>query len=363
MAKSENVWEEIDYCYRQGWAADGLPVVPPSEERVREFVEYVGRDPDEIMATMEPIHRKCSLEKAAINAVMAGCLPEYFPVVLAALEALEDNRYHFHGSTASTGGSAPLLIVNGPIREQLKMNGGLNVFGPGCRANATIGRTIRLIQLNVFGMYPGVFDQSTQGFSGKYSFCIAENEEESPWEPLHVERGLAIGESAVTVWGARSSIQLSQRGANTPEQILLTIADTIAHLGSITSKGQTTVVMGPEHARLIADREWSKSDVKKFLHQHACRPVEDLEAVAKAYEGVGGGGPAGPDGYIRQGQTWEDILLVVAGGGNAGVSTVVYPWGRRLSSAVGANPPVGVPSMDFVTKQIREPRGICPSNC
>ena len=355
MPKSGDVWEEIDYCYQQGWAADGLPVVPPTEERVRELVEYVGRDPGEVVATMEPINRKCSLEKAAVNAVMAGCLPSYFPVVLAALEGLEDDRYHFHGSTASTGGSAPLLVVNGPVRKRLAMNSGLNVFGPGCRPNATIGRTIRLIQLNVFGMYPGVFDQSTQGFSGKYSFCIAENEEESPWEPLHVERGLSADSSAVTVWGARSSVQLSQRGANTPEQVLLTIADTMSHLGSITSKGQTTIVMGPEHAHLIAGQGWSKADVKGFLHQHARRPVEDLDRVAKAYLGVGGAGTAGSDGYVHQGQTPEDILLVVAGGRNAGVSTVVYPWGRRLSSDVGAHPSAGVPSMDFVTKEIREP--------
>ena len=227
MPESEDVWEAIDYCYQQGWAADGLPVVPPTEERVQVFLERVGRDPAEVVTTMDPIHRKCTVEKAAINSVLAGCLPEYFPVVLAALEALEDERYCFHGSTVSTGGCAPLLVVNGPIRQRLGMNGSVNVFGPGFRPNATIGRAIRLIQLNVFGMYPGSHDQSTHGFPGKYSLCIAENEEESPWEPLHVEGGFGADSDTVTVWGARGVVQVQARRAQTPEAVLLTIVDTM----------------------------------------------------------------------------------------------------------------------------------------
>jgi hypothetical protein len=355
MGESEDLLKVIDYCYRKGWAADGLPVVPPTEERVHEFIKYVERDPGEAVATMNIIGRACTVEKAAINAVMAGCLPEYLPVVLAALEALEDNRYHFHGSSTSPAGCGPLLVINGPIRNKLGINSGVNVLGPGCRANATIGRTICLIQQNVFSMRPGLFDQSTHGFPGKYSFCIGENEEESPWEPLHVEKNLPPGRSTVTVFGALGSTHVNQRQPKEPEQILLTIADTMCHLGSINSHAQTALLMGPEHARLIADRNWSKADVKSFLHQHARRPLEDLRQVSKAYQGVGGAGKPSADGYLYQGQTPEDILLVVAGGNNAGISTVIHPWGRRLSSAVGVSPAADLPSMDHVTKLIREP--------
>jgi hypothetical protein len=353
MTGSEDVWEAINYCYEKGWAADGLPVVPPTEEQVRRFVEYVGREGHEVVARMEPVGRQCTVEKAAVNAVMAGCLREYFPVVLAALEALEDERYHFHGSTASTGGCAPLLVVNGPIRKHLEINSGVNVFGPGFRANATIGRTIRLIQLNVFGMYPGVFDQSTQGFPGKYSLCIAENEEESPWEPLHVEQGLPADSSAVTVWGARSMVQVQQRRASTPEGVLLTIVATMCQLGSIQLKRQTTVVMGPEHANLIGRHGWSKTDVKEFLHQNTCRPIRDFE-ISKDHQNIEGREVLDSPEFMPMGQVPDDILLVVAGGNNAGVSTVLHPWGHRFSSAVGASPPAGTPSMDYVTKPIRE---------
>ncbi len=354
MAEPEDVWEAIDYCYEQGWAADGLPVVPPTEERVREFLECASREAKEVVATMQVVCRTCTVEKAAVNAVMAGCLPGYFPVVLAALEALSDDRYHLHGSSASPAGCGPLLVINGPIRKRLKINSTLNVLGPGCRANATIGRSISLILMNVFGMHPEVFGQSTQGFPGKYTLCIAENEEESPWEPLHVEKGCSPESSTVTVYGALGTTHVGQRQTNRPEDILLTIADTMSHLGSINSHAQTAVIMGPEHAHLLARQGWSKAEVKSFLHQHARRSLPDLQKVSKAYRGVGGAGVAGRDGYVHQGQAPEDILLVVAGANNAGISTVLHPWGRRLSPVVGGSPPQELPSMDHVTREIRE---------
>lgn len=354
MPKGEDVRAAIDYCYEKGWAADGLPVVPPTPDHVQEFLDYAARDPNEVVVTMAPIQRKCSVEKAAVNAAMAGCLPEYFPVVLSALEAMEDDRYNFHGSTASTGSCAPFLVVNGPIRQRLAINSGVNVFGPGFRPNATIGRTIRLIQLNVFGMYPGAFDQSTQGFPGKYSLCIGENEEESPWEPLHVEKGLSPESDTVTVWGARSAVQVQQRRANTPEGVLLTIVDTMCQIGSIGDNRQTAVVMGPEHANLIARHGWSKADTKRFLFENSCRPIRSFEQISMAYPDAGG--QAGDvQGFVQLGQTPEDILLVVAGGSNAGVSTVLHPWGWRLSSEAGAHPPEGVASMDYVTREIPKP--------
>jgi hypothetical protein len=269
---------------------------------------------------------------------MAGCLPEYFPVVLAVLEACMDPRWgHFHGSTASTGGTAQLIVVNGPIRTRLGMNAGINVFGPGNRANATIGRAMRLILLNVFGMTPGLFDMSVQGHPGKYSFCIAENEEESPWAPWHVERGFHPHESTVTVIAARGVQPVETRGANTPEGVLHTIADTMVHLGAIDNRPKV-VVMGPEHAQLIARHGWSKAEVRRFLAENARRPVDDVERVRmRRRSSVDREEPQIPallplerDGYVYQGQGPDHILLVVAGGNNGGVSSVIPTWAYPL---------------------------------
>ena len=191
----------IDWCYEQGWT-DGLPVVPPARERVERFLAAAGRPPEEIVARHPATGRECSVQSAAVNAVMAGCLPQYFPTVLAALEGLNEDAYNFHGSTASTGGSGPLLIVSGDIRDEIGMNAGVNVFGPGNRANATIGRAIRLVIMNIFQMIPGISDRSTTGWPGKYSACIAENILLSPWEPLHESLGFPPEVSTVTVFAA-----------------------------------------------------------------------------------------------------------------------------------------------------------------
>jgi hypothetical protein len=180
--------EAIEYCYERGWT-DGLPVVPPAEEFVAEFLAQTDRDPEEVVIEQEHLGRRCTVRLAAANAVMAGCKPDYFPVVLAALEAL-DRVPGSRGLLQSTTGQAVFVVVNGPIRHRLGFNARDNVFSPGDRPNATIGRAIRLVIMNALGIRPHEFDQSTQGQPGKFSLCIAENEEESPWEPLHVERGL-----------------------------------------------------------------------------------------------------------------------------------------------------------------------------
>jgi hypothetical protein len=348
----QSALEAIDYYYRMGWT-DGLPVVPPTEERVQEFIDYVGRKPDEVVASMEPVLKDCTIEKAAINAVMAGCLPEYFPVVLAALEACMDPRWgHFHGSTASTGGSAQLIIVNGPIRHKLGMNCGVNVFGPGNRANSTIGRAMRLIIINVFGMVPGLFDMSVQGHPGKYSYCIAENEEQSPWEPLSVSQGFEPGVSTVTLVAARGAQPVENRGSDKPEEVLRTIADTMSHLGALDNR-PIVVVMGAEHAQLVGGTHgWSKQRVREFLWQNARRPLADLERVGRRATGytpdVGSDLPrvmyhdeAGGQ-FVHQGASPDHILLAVAGGDNGGVSCVIPTWAYPVKPG------------DFVTVAIKE---------
>ena len=184
----DDLLSAIDYCYEQGWT-DGLPVVPPERSRVEAMLGMEGRPPETVIATHPATGLELSIHAAAVNAVMAGCLPEYFPVVVAAMEAMDKKPFTFHGSTASTGGSAPLLIVSGPVVDEIGMNSGANLFGPGNRANATIGRAVRLIILNVFRMTPGIADKSTQGHPGKFSFCIAERGDVNPWPGLNEDLG------------------------------------------------------------------------------------------------------------------------------------------------------------------------------
>ena len=179
VAVEDDVLAAIDTCYERGWT-DGLPVVPPEQSRVEAMLAMEGRPPETVIATHPTTGLECSILAAAVNAVMAGCLPEYFPVVVAALEAANEPGYNFHGSAASTGGSAPLLVVAGPVVADIGMNAAGNVFGPGNRANATIGRAMRLVLMNVFEMIPGISDQSTQGHPGKYCSCIAERAERKP---------------------------------------------------------------------------------------------------------------------------------------------------------------------------------------
>lgn len=329
----------IEYCYQEGWT-DGLPIVPPTEDIVQQFIECGGRDPEEVLGTMEHLGRACTVEQAAINAVMAGCLPEYFPIVVATMHALRGEGGRFRGGSASTQGPAPFIVVNGPIRNQLGINSTGNIFGPGFRANATIGRAIRLIIQNVFGMLPHELDQATQGTPAKYTFCIGENEEESPWEPLHVEKGFAPESNAVTVYTARSNVHVENRQSADPEQVLLTIADAMSYLGStiyLSEANSTAVVIGPEHAQLMARAGWSKADVKQFLWEHHGRTLGDLRLVGKAET------TQGPDDtFFHFSVSPNNILVVVAGANNAGVSTVIPafgPWSEPADVTV----PISVP--------------------
>jgi hypothetical protein len=326
--------EAIELFVERGWT-DGLPVIPPTEEAVARFLDVAGLDPDEVVLSIPTTHRRVTVRLAAINAVMAGCLPAYFPVILAALRGWADDRWGsgdpatFYASNTSTGGGAQLLIVNGPIRDALEINSGVNVYGPGRRANATIGRAMRLIQINAAGFVPGQVDNASQGHPGKFSFCIAENEEESPWEPLHVECGFGAHESTVTTVSARSPEPVENRMSNTADGILYTIADTMSRLGAmVNSVGGTVkvVVMGPEHANTIAGHGWTKQDVKRFLAENCRRSLSDLARVGMTE--VPDEHTVTVDGvpYAMGCRGPEDVLLVVAGGYNAGVSSVITNW-------------------------------------
>ena len=272
-------WSAIEACYARGWT-DGLPVVPPTEALVDAMLAAGPWAADHVLLC-EPVRdRAVTAEKAAINAVMAGCRPEYFPVVGAALLAIGDPAFMLHGPATSTGGSALMVIVNGPIGARLELNGKGNLFGPGVRANATIGRTLRLVLLNCLECQPGVLDKSTQGWPGKYSLCFAEEEAASPWEPLHVSRGLPADRSAVTVYAAESGHNVLSHGTSDPERLLTCFADAMAGLGSL-SPGRSVIVFAPEHAAHLARAGWSRGRVQQWLYERAWRSLADLKRGGK----------------------------------------------------------------------------------
>ena len=316
--------ELIEYCYARGWT-DGLPVVPPIQEFVDEFLATTDRDPDDVLMVQAHLDRSCTVRQAAINAVMAGCKPEYFPVVLGVMEAFEASGIARTNLMQSTTGQAEIIVLNGPIRTQLELNATNNIFGPGDRPNATIGRALRLIVMNVLGIKPHEFDQSTQGTSAKYACCIAENEEDSPWEPFHVERGFAATDSTVSVQMIRSDLYVEHRSTQVPEEILATIADSMAYGGVITQVTESrmlhgaVVVMGPEHAQLIAARGWSKQDCKQFLFERFGKRKHELRQMGKLHADFEA---ESDDAFIRLTSSPEWIWLVVSGANNAGVSTV-----------------------------------------
>ena len=315
--------DAIELCYRKGWT-DGLPVIPPTEDRVLEFLDFVGRHPSDVIG-VEPVRgRVITAEKVAVNAVMAGCLPEYMPVVLAAVECMVPPEFNLHGSSASTSGSAPLLVINGPIRHKLGFNSGFNLFGPGPdrRANATVGRAIRLLLINVLENHPGVLDRSTIGHPGKFTYCIAEDEENSPWEPLHVERGFPAEASTVTVFPCLGPTQLEQRRAGTPEMVLTAVADSM--LGFSHGHGEILLIMPPEYAAFFKEANWSKAMVREFLYKKARRTRGEWAAVYRAELPLLGT----ESEEIPVCMTPEAVVLLAAGGQGGPWPTIVPRWSR-----------------------------------
>src|SRR6266536_3175542 len=257
LADPAEVRRAMEYYEGRGWT-DGLPVVPVTESYLAEFLATTSRDPDEVVMAMPHLNRQCTVRLAAINAALAGCRPEYFPVVLAAWDSLAAEGYATRGIWQSTTGTAPFLIVNGPVRQAIGLNSQGNVFGSGFRANATIGRAIRLGAINAFGLRPHIFDQATQGTPAKYTACIAENEESSPWPGLHTDFGLGPSDSAVTAMVIRSCIHIEARHTTVSEQLATDLAGTISRTGALIHETiSACVVLGPEHAQLFGRAGWS----------------------------------------------------------------------------------------------------------
>jgi len=342
-----DAWAAIEHFFAQPWS-DGLPVVPPTEPLVRQMLGAVDRDPDEVVGLVAPRFGEATVESLAVHAVMAGCLPAYFPVVIAAVEAMLDPVFGLQGVIATTHVSTPLLIISGPMARELDINGGYNLFGQGWRANATIGRAIRLIIGNLGGGLPGGTDQSTLGHPGKYTYCIAENIEQSPWGPLHVELGFAPEDSTVTVLAAAAPYSMSDFFNSTALGIMGTFASSMANLGSANMYrgGELLVVIGPEHARDIAGDGWSKQDVKQYLFEYARLPYAELRRGGMYSEEVPRKlWPRWID-YSREGVTVPLVrapaeILVIVGGGAGRHSAWVPGWGNvdRSRSTTRRIPP------------------------
>ncbi|MCC6472930.1 MAG: hypothetical protein IT514_04215 [Burkholderiales bacterium] len=273
--------------YRRGWT-DGLPIVPPTVEAVREMLAGTDLAPDHALGAMAPGNAPVTVEKIAVNAVMAGCRPIYLPVIIAAIEGLLEPDFDLTGVQCSTGAHSPLLLVNGPVRAQINLNCASGALGPGWQANATIGRAVRLIQNNVGGAKIGVTDMTTLGMAENYTYCMGENEERNPWTPFHLEQGFARHESTVSVLGAFSPEHISDHVGIRPQEILAVAADTIARLARFHLRAmdhiiprETFLVLGPEHARSIADAGWSKSDVQHFVAAQASIPYTRLKSLGR----------------------------------------------------------------------------------
>jgi hypothetical protein len=307
----------------KGWT-DGLPIIPPTEGRVEQMLVAVKRNPQDIIGVVPPRWAPATVEKIAVNAVMAGCLPEYMPLLIAAVEALTDPKLNLYALQATTGGPAIMLIVNGPIRKQININGGSNVLGEGWRANATIGRCVRLIQRNIGGSYPGTTCKATLGWPGKYTLCIAENEEASPWEPLHVERGFDPRQSTVTAISADGSVRASDLDSTNAEGVLTNFA----HRMEGPSGPEAIMVICPEHAKIIAGDGFSKQDVRKFVWKRAAYRMKDLpretfDQRVKRRPDL----KLTRDSVIPVTDKPEDILVVVAGG-DGSQSQYIHVWGQ-----------------------------------
>ena len=331
--------------HQRGWT-DGLPIVPPNRQRFEAMLG--GWDPEAEIGVVEPRLGRGTAAKLAVNAVMAGCEPAHFPVVVAATRAMCDPRFNLKAIQSTTHPCTVLVMVNGPRADALEINGAYNAMGQGRRANAAIGRAIRFILLNVGGAAPGVLDRATMGSPAKYSFCFAENVAASPWEPWHVENGFAPDASTVTVCGVEGPHNVNDHYGRTGEEILLSVAGTLASTGAnnFYLEGEPVVVLGPEHAEVVAAAGFSKADVRRFLSEHAIVPRSVVsEAMIDVLEERLPDhvlGPRGRDG-VRFCTRPEDLIVVVAGGAgrhSAVLPTFGHATGHVIEAIVG---PDGAP--------------------
>jgi hypothetical protein len=305
----------VDYFHSHGYT-DGLPIVPPTEARVRAMLAGTRRQPEDSLGRIQPTDHEATVEKVAINAVMAGCRPEYMPVLVAAIEVMTKPEWLLGSMQSTTNPLTPMLILNGPIRARLKVNCGAGVMGPGWQANATIGRAIRLILLNVGGAAPGDVDKCTQGFVGKYGLCIGENEEESPWPPLHVRRGFRAGESVVTVVGVNSSTNIHD-SSDRWEDLLKTLTASLISPGTanvVDPYSTPVIAFNPLHARILSGAGYTPEKLQEHIFRKCRIDPDELSGRRTVLRrGEHGIEAFAVDGQIPFTNKADQIMMVVTG--------------------------------------------------
>jgi hypothetical protein len=330
----------MEACYERGWT-DGLPVVPPTALRVMKMLSGSKREAAEIIGRVPPDNVECSIEKLAINAVMAGCKPEYFPTVIAAVEAALQDRFCMHGLLCTTYFSTPVMIVNGPVSRQIGMNSGVNALGQGNRANATIGRALQLIIRNVGGGIPGGIDRATMGNPGKYSFCFSEDESHDDWNSLAMDRGFSRDESVVSLFAGDGLQPILDQQSRTPESLARSMAlslSTMVH-AKLYGMADAILVVSPEHRRVLRAGGWSKEDLRRALYGELVAPGSEL---VRGAQDIAEGMPLSwKDKTLNKFR--EDGLHIVTTGGKAGLfSAIISGWvaaGERGSQIVSQKIP------------------------
>lgn len=339
--------DEFEFMFDQGFS-DGLPLIPPTPERVIRMLSGTSRDPQDVVAEVPPNMGVATVEKVAVNAVMAGCRPEYFPVVLAAVEAVCNEQYNIHGVMATTMGASPVLVINGPIRHRIGMNMKLGALGQGNRANATIGRAVRLAVRNIGGARPGGTERSTLGNPMKFTMCFAEWEERSPWEPLHVERGFRAEESVVTAYTASSGpVLMVDQDSRTAAQLAGSFGLALESIFGIKQHyaTDTLLVIVPEHVDTINRDGWTKADIRKRIQEVSSRPVSELlanETSATGFKAAFAEGKSAEDlaRLIPKFRREEDILIVVAGSEAGKFSGAFHGWATGAIGSVPVSRPI-----------------------
>ena len=324
---TSNDLDAINRLYRErGWS-DGLPIVPPSVERVARMLAFSSLAPHHVIARLPPGFGEATVEQVAINAVMAGCDPEYLPILIAATKAVAETSFNIQAVEATTNPAAVWLILNGPIVQKLQINASFNCLGQGAWANATLGRAMRLILQNIGGAKPGEMDRATQGQPAKYTFCCAENESLSAWDPLHVERGFKAEQSTVTVVAAEGTLNMNTHSKQS-EEMLRVFAQSMIHPTSneYCHGGEPWLVLAPEHADILKAGGLTKAQVKLRLWELSKMPARDLsvkELLRAQASRRDEYGQIGPDTMLSIARDPSDIWFIVAGG--PGTHTVYVP--------------------------------------
>ncbi|MEZ4415898.1 MAG: thioredoxin family protein [Gemmatimonadota bacterium] len=317
--------DPVEVCYDRGWS-DGLPVVPPTPERILRMLSGTVREPGEVIGRMPPDLAELTVEKVAINAVLAGCRPEYLPLLLGIVETALDPRFTLHGVTCTTCFSSPVIVVNGPVARRLGMNPGIGALGPGNRATATIGRALNLIVRNVGGGRPGEIDRSTLGAPSKFTFCFAEDESDPAWEPLSVARGIPPGKSAVTLFQGEGIQGVVDQRSRTPEELTRSLAASLLAVNhtKLCQWGNAILVLAPEHYGIFKAAGWDRARITAELQAATTRPGAE---VVRGAGGIGEGVPAERAGDPAIPKFHPNGLLLVRAGGPAGLySAIISGW-------------------------------------